>query len=151
MKLVPLMTVHFDLRVPLDIGIGPFGKRVVYDVSGGSFAGDRLRGTVLPGGGDWVLFDADGIARLDVRVTLQTHDGGFIYVHYDGILVPNETFHASIERGQMTEYGDMQFMTQPHFETGDERYRWLNRLTAVAEGRASPNAVEYRVFELAHG
>ena len=137
MKLKPLMQIHFDLREPFDVGSGPFGKRVVYDVIGGRFEGDRLRGTALPGGGDWVLFDDEGVARLDVRVTLKTHDEALIYVHYRGILVPNEKFNAAIEQGRLTDYGDAQFMTQPHFETGDERYRWLNRVVAVAEGRGS--------------
>ena len=48
MQLIPLMNVHFDLREPFDVGEGPFGKRVVYDVNGGTFDGDRLRGRVLP-------------------------------------------------------------------------------------------------------
>ncbi|MGE0760955.1 MAG: DUF3237 domain-containing protein [Pirellulaceae bacterium] len=150
MKLKPLMHAHFDLREPFNVGCGPFGKRVVYDVTGGTFEGDRLRGTALPSGGDWVLFDADGVARLDVRVTLKTHDGALIYVHYDGIVVPNDSFNAAIAQGRFTEYGDAQFMTRPHLETGDERYRWVNLLVAVAEGRASAKAVEYRMFELEH-
>jgi hypothetical protein len=39
-------------------------------------------------------------------------------------------------------------MTQLHFETGDARYSWLNRVLAVGEGRLQPGVVEYRVFEL---
>jgi hypothetical protein len=150
MKLKPMMTIHFDLRPPIDVGRGPFGRRVIYDVAGGTFEGDRLRGTVLASGGDWVLFDDDGVARLDVRVTFETHDGALIYVHYAGILVPSEEFNAAIAQGRMSDYGDAQIITQPHFETGDERYRWLNRIVAVAEGRASPKAVEFQVYELVH-
>ena len=36
------------------------------------------------------------------------------------------------------------------FETGDERYAWLNSVVAVAEGRVLPNAVEYRVYACAN-
>jgi hypothetical protein len=35
-------------------------------------------------------------------------------------------------------YDDAYFMTQPRFETGDARYRWLNRVAAVGEGRLEP-------------
>ena len=42
-------------------------------------------------------------------------------------------------------------MTQPRFETGDARYRWLNRVAAVGEGRLEPSVFEYRIFELING
>ena len=151
MKLKPLCEVHFDLSSPLEIGDGPFGRRVIYDVTGGTFVGERLRGKALLSGGDWVLFDPEGVARLDVKVTLETHDNARIYVHYHGVLVPNDDFTTSLEQTGRTEYGDAHFFTQPRFETGDQRYRWLNRVVAVAEGRAAPSAVEYRVFEVVTG
>lgn len=150
MKLQPLMEIHFDICAPLDVGAGPFGKRTIYDVTGGTFEGERLRGIVLPGGGDWALFDTEEVARLDVRVTLETHDGARIYTHYLGILVPTDHFTSTLEAGGSTKYGDAYFMTQPHFETGDDRYRWLNRIMAVAEGRGSREFVEYRVYSLAN-
>ena len=74
-----------------------------------------------------------------------------IYVHYPGILVPNDKFNAAIAEGRMTEYGDTFIIVQPRFETGDDRYHWLNRVVAVAEGRASPKTVEYQVFEVTPG
>ena len=45
-----------------------------------------------------------------------------------------------------TRFGDQHFFSQPRFETGDERYRWLNRVIAVGQGRVLPNRVEYQVF-----
>jgi Protein of unknown function (DUF3237) len=48
MKLAPLMTVQADLKPPADIGTGLYGTRLVFDVTGGHFAGARLRGTILP-------------------------------------------------------------------------------------------------------
>ena len=46
---------------------------------------------------------------------------------------------------------DGSFMIQPRFETGDPRYRWLNRLAAVGEGRLEPGIVEYRILQLVNG
>lgn len=151
MKLEPLMTLHADLKEPVEIGTGPYGTRNIFDVTGGTFEGSRLRGTILPGGGDWLLIDAEGVGRLDVRATLETDDGARIYTQYCGVVVINEKVSTALEQGGAIEYGDTYFMTQPRFETGDARYSWVNRIMAAAEGRLVPSAVEYRVFELVNG
>ncbi len=36
----------------------------------------------------------------------------------------------------------MYIMATPRFETGDERYKWLNELVCVAEGKRNPVAEE---------
>jgi hypothetical protein len=151
MKLEPLMTYRADLKPPVEVGAGPFGTRTIFDVIGGSAEGPRLRGKLLASGGDWLLLDDAGIGRLDVRGTLETHDGARIYIQYHGVLEMNEAVLSAVAKGESTDYGDTYFMTQPRFETGDPRYAWLNRVVAVAEGRLLPNAVEYRVYQVANG
>jgi len=148
MKLEYLMTYRADLKEPVAIGDGPLGARTIYDVTGGTAEGPRLRGHFLPSGADWLLMGADGIGRLDVRATLETHDGAHVYIQYYGLLEMNEKVQASLAAGGSTEFGDCYFVTQPRFETGDPRYTWLNRVVAVAEGRILPSAVEYRVHEV---
>jgi hypothetical protein len=80
-----IRTAHlFDIVVDLDprltFGAGPYGNRVLFGSAGGSFDGPRLRGEVLPGGGDWALFRPDGAMALDVRLALRTHDGALVHV-----------------------------------------------------------------------
>ena len=65
---------------PLEIGTTARGTRRYYPGIGGSFEGPRLRGEVLPDGGDWLLTRRDGVLEQDVRTTLRTDDGAFIYV-----------------------------------------------------------------------
>jgi len=151
MKLEPLTTLHADLKTPLEIGNGPYGVRTIFDVTGGTFEGQRFSGKVLTSGADWLLFDADGVSHLNVRITLETQDGAHIYVQYYGVIVVNEKVSAALDQGGSTDYGDTYFMTQPRFETGHSRYKWLNGVMAVAEGCLKPGAVEYRVFELVNG
>jgi len=151
MKLEHLVTYRADLKPPVAVGKGPLGTRTIFDVTGGTAEGPRLRGKLLASGGDWLLLDEGGVGRLDVRGTLETDDGAHIYVHYHGVLEMNEKVLGALEKGEATDYGDTYFMTQPRFETGDPRYAWLNRVVAVAEGRVLPNAVEYRVYELVNG
>jgi hypothetical protein len=142
------MTYRVDLKPPVDVGPVPAGSRQIFDVTGGHFEGPRLKGQVLPSGADWLLLGPDGVARLDVRGTFETDDGARIYVQYHGILVFNDKLTQALASGGETQYGDTRFFTQPRFETGDERYAWLNSVVAVGEGRNLPNAVEYRVYEV---
>lgn len=151
MKLSPLLNLRIDIANSVETGPGPAGQRLVSILSGGTFEGRRLRGGVLPGGGDWLLIDADGVGRLDVRLVLETDDSARVYVQYHGVLVINEKIRDAFARGGATEYGDTHFVTQPRFETGDSRYAWLNRVVAVGDGRLLPGAVEYRIFEVVHG
>jgi hypothetical protein len=147
-RLEYLMTYRADLKEPVEIGAVPSGSRQIYDVTGGSFEGPRLKGKLLASGGDWLLIGNDGVGRLDVRGTFETDDGARVYVQYHGVLLFNEKLAAALAEGRETQYGDTFFMTQPRFETGDPRYAWLNSTVAVSQGRVLPNAVEYRVYEV---
>ncbi|HJL61334.1 MAG TPA: DUF3237 domain-containing protein [Pseudomonadales bacterium] len=151
MKLEPLMTMYADLKDSVEVGEGPSGNRIIFDVTGGHFEGEKLKGKILASGADWIIMDSDGVGHLDVRITLQTDDGANIYVQYYGVLVFNEKISESQAGTRQAEFGDTYFVTQPRFETGDERYKWLNRTMAVAEGRPLKNAVEYQVYEVTNG
>ncbi len=140
MKLEHIMTYHADLKPVVEVGVGPFGSRNIFDVTGGSFEGPKLRGKILPSGGDWLLNGPDGVGRLDVRA--------HIYMQYFGIIIVAGVAAEKLARGEGTDYGDTYFMTQPRFETGDPRYAWLNAVVAVGEGRFGPGWVEYRVYHV---
>ena len=60
---------------------GPEGK-----VIGGTFEGPRLKGKVLPPGGDWLVTGAGNVRHLDVRALLVTDDDQRIYMTYNGII-----------------------------------------------------------------
>ena len=131
-----LFQVTADLEEAQDVGATPHGNRRIYYVTGGAFEGPKLRGEVLPGGGDWLLLRPDGAGELDVRATLRTDDGHLIYSYYRGIL-----------RGQ-PDTSDFYFRTAPFYETASEKYGWLNRIVAVGVGRVEPQRVSYDVFEI---
>lgn len=111
---------------------GPQGTRVVVTVVGGSFEGPKLRGTVDNSGGDWVTVRADGNIKLDVRIMLKTDDGADIFMRYEGTGVRID--------------GQLRLATAPMFETGDERYAWLNNTQAIATGTSANNVVTYDVY-----
>ena len=57
----PLMTVRIIAAPPQKIGAIPHGSRAIVPVIGGDFEGPRLRGKVVPGGGDWLLLRSDEV------------------------------------------------------------------------------------------
>ena len=61
----PLMQLRLSTSAIQEIGATPHGTLLVFPVTGGSFEGERLRGKVLAGGGDWVTAMSDGTYELD--------------------------------------------------------------------------------------
>lgn len=114
---------------------GPQGTRTIASVTGGHFDGPRLKGTIVPPGGDWVTNRADRSIRLDVRILLVTDDDESILMTYNGV-------------GQRNKDGTMSLRTAPTFETGADQYAWLNHVQAVGIGVAQPGSVTYEVYAI---
>jgi hypothetical protein len=147
MRLDFLFEYTANLGSTAQVGQGPLGARMVADVIGGTFEGPKMKGKVRASGADWALIDAGGAVRVDVRLVLETDDGAVIYMPYRGRMVINEAIGKILTEGEgATDYGDNYWVTQVQFETGDERYAWLNNVMAVGEGKLAPNVASYRVF-----
>ena len=128
----PLMVLRLATSATQDIGSTPQGRLTIFPVVGGSFEGDRLRGKVLAGGGDWVNDRGDGTFTLDLRVTLETDDGGLIHMTFTGV------------RDDAHNY----FRTVPRFETAAPKYTFLNRLLAVGTGEIGPDGPVHTIDEI---
>lgn len=140
-----LMRLVLRVGGALDVGATPLGRRKVGRVSGGSFAGDALRGSVEPGE-DWLLERADGSVLLDVRLPLVTDDGHAILMRYAGLRAgPPETM-ARLARGEEVAPGDYYFRIAPVFETAAPDYVWLNGVLAVGSGIRRPDEVVYDIW-----
>ncbi|MFE9333168.1 DUF3237 domain-containing protein [Streptomyces sp. NPDC006925] len=150
-RTVHLFDLVVDLDPPLSVGRGLYGRRVVFGAAGGTFRGPRLHGEVLPGGGDWALFGPDGTMTLDVRLTLRTHDAALLHMSYGGRLVTppavRDTLGDPAGRHRV-DPADYYFRTNPLFETGAERYAWLNGTVGVGSGHFVEGGVAYRVSEV---
>jgi len=127
-----LMILRLTTGPTEEVGETPHGTVSIFPVTGGTFDGDRLRGKVLEGGGDWVTARADGTLELDLRVTLETDDGARIYMTFTGIR--DDTSHY--------------FRTTPRFETAAPQYAFLNRLIAVGVGEISPDGPVHVIEEI---
>lgn len=129
-------------------GETPAGRRTTVLIRGGTVEGKRLRGEVLPGGGDWAVVDGGHVLHLDVRATFRTHDQCLIHVSYQGLLHPYaRDLRQRIEAGELREE-DIYFRIAPRFETGAAPYAWLNGILAVGVGHLTAQGVAYDVFEV---
>ena len=130
----PLFTINIATVAPVMIMDGPQGGRMIVGVTGGTFEGERVRGTVGPSGGDYLTLRANGSMKLDVRLVLTTHDGVDILMTYTGI--------------GATDADGFGLRTTPLFEVGDARYAWLNDVQGVAVGELTAEGVTYHVYAL---
>ena len=101
---------------------------------------------MLPGGGDWVLTDKDGVSRLDVRITLRCDDGSLIFVSYRGIVDIAPDVRARIAKGEDVSPDLYYFRISPVFETGSAKLAWLNRMIAIGVGKKTATGVIYDIF-----
>ncbi len=143
-----LFDIEINVGAPQLIGLTPSGERRIVGVHGGRFEGPRLKGTVLDGGGDWILSRPDGALQLDVRITLQTNDEALIYMTYRGIRHGPEEVIERLSRGESVPPSEYYFRITPAFETGATDYAWLNRICAVGVGDRRAAGPSYSVHEI---
>ena len=109
------------------------GNTSIAPVTGGTFSGPGITGTVHPGGADWIT-RVSGHSSLDVRITLETDDGAFIYMSYTGIIRPGEN--------------GLYWRVRPIFQTASEKYDWLNHTVFIGKNKQVPGKVAYDIFRI---
>lgn len=127
---MPRLEFVMQLRVTLGetytVGETPHGKRIVIPITGGTFEGPQLKGTILNGGADYQIASADGSrTELEAIYSIRTDDGIYIHVRNRGLIVNGQD-----EQGRSSFY----FKAAPQFETpADSRYAWLNNALYVCQ------------------
>jgi len=148
----PELEFVFELRCqvgpPLDLGPIPAGRRRIVPILGGTFEGSGLKGRILPGGADWQIVRADGLAELDTRYTLETDDGKVIYVQNAGIRHASPEVTAKLMAGQPVDPALVYFRSVPKFETSAPELAWLMRSIFVGTGERYPDDVLLRFWKL---
>ncbi len=143
-----LMTMTLTVGGMQAIGATPAGNRRIGLVSGGTFKGERLHGTVLPGGADWLMDRPDGATTLDVRLALETSDKALIGMTYRGMRHGPAAVMERLNRGDKVDPSEYYFRIAIMFETGASNYAWLNRIFAIGTGHRPPEGPVYDIFEV---
>ncbi len=151
--MAPRLDLAFEVRVdvepPVRVG-GPSPHEVLsfVAITGGTVAGPRLTGTVLPGGGDWYT-DRDGTITLAARYLLRADDGAVIDVENRGFWRADPEVTALLDAGEPVDESLYYYRTSPVFTTDAEPHLWLTRTVFVGLAREERGRVCIRFFSLA--
>ena len=102
------------------------GQRTIIPITGGTFEGPNIKGTIINGGADYQLnYKATGRTELEAIYCIKTDDGVNIHVRNRGIINSGKD-----EQGNPTFY----FKAAPQFEAPvDSKYAWLNNAIFVCQ------------------
>ena len=129
-KETPQMEFVMQLKVTIDepysCGDTQHGQRTIIPITGGTFEGPKLKGTILAGGADYQLANTSlNRTELEAIYCIKTDDGICIHIRNKGIIA-----NGKDEEGKPTFY----FKCAPQFEAPtDSKYAWLNNALFVCQ------------------
>ncbi len=107
------------------------GRRTVIPITGGTFEGPGIKGTIVNGGADYQLANAQGRTELEAIYCIKTDDGIYIHVRNRGIIA-----NTKDANGNQSFY----FRCAPQFEApADSKYGWLNNSLFLCAPEFSQN------------
>ena len=136
-------------HTPRVLGETPDGLRIVYPIGeGGTVRGPKLNGAILHKGGDWMRIRRDGIGVPEVRVLIETDDGGLVMGEYSGVVDFGPDGYAALAANRPPARAWAQLA--PRYVTSARDLLWLNRLQCVAYGWVTMATllVEYDLYAM---
>ena len=129
-KETPSLEFALQLKVTLGetyrVGETQHGERIVIPITGGTFEGPAIKGTIINGGADYQLVKkAQHRTELEAIYSIKTDDGVFIHIRNRGVIATGKD-----EQGRPSFY----FKAAPQFEApNDSPYAWLNNAIYVCQ------------------
>ena len=138
------------LAQPLDLGQTAQGHRRIVPLTGGTFTGPELKGTLLPGASaDWQIVLPDGTALGDIRYTLQTDGGALLYVQSHGVRHGSADVLERLARGEDVDASEYTFRTSTQIETAEPELDWLNKGVFISVAGRQAAGVIYETYLVA--
>ena len=107
-----------------------------------------MSGTLVAGGNDLRLTRFDGAFHPDVRTLLHTVDDHLIQMSYECIRSGSDEVWARVEGGEEVDPSEYYFRIAARFETGSQKYGWLNRILAFGNGMRLQSGPLYDVYRV---
>jgi hypothetical protein len=137
--------VRASLDPPLVVGPSAHGLRRIIPIIGGTVAGPKLSGSVLPGGADWQFVRPDGVLELEAKYTIQADDGALIMVNNWGLRHGPAEVMERLARGEPVDPASYYFRTAAKFEAPlGGAHEWLNKQIFLGVALREPNAAIIR-------
>jgi hypothetical protein len=132
---------------PLDLGELAQGHRRIVPLTGGTFTGPEINGTLVPGASaDWQIVLPDGTALGDVRYTLKTDRGDLLYVQSRGVRHGSAEVLARLGRGEDVDPSEYTFRTSTQIEAAVPALDWLNKGIFISVAGRQPGGVIYETY-----
>lgn len=148
----PRLRFAFEARVDVapteHVGNGAGDVLEFTPITGGTVAGPRLSGTVVPGGGDWSVQRGPTTCELDARYLVRSQDGALIDVTNRGYYRAAPEVLAKVEAGEEVDPSQIYFRTSPFFRTEAPQYRWLAESIFVGLARDEAGQVCICFYEV---
>lgn len=132
------LEITCDVAPAIDIGDTPTGHRAIVPIIGGTFSGNDVKGTVLPGGADRQLIRTDGYKNLEARYELQTDDGQIISVINRVLTKQNRSASEPV-------------FSIVELSAPEGKYAWINKevyIGTLTSLRPARQAVLIRIFRI---
>jgi hypothetical protein len=146
------VTVSAPIEAGMVLGLNSRGRRRIIPITGGSLAGPRLQGRVLPGGADFQIVVSDTCADLDARYMIALdgpeHGGQHIFVQNRALRRGSAEDIARLVRGEAVDPQAIYFRCVPCFEVSSESLRWMTEHVFIGTGARYPDRVEMRFFRV---
>jgi Protein of unknown function (DUF3237) len=149
-RLTHVYRLEATLDEPLDLGRTAEGHRRIVPLTGGTFTGAQLNGTLLPGASaDWQIVLLDGTALGDIRYTLQTDGGDLLYVRSRSVRHGRAEVLARLGRGEDVDADQYIFRASTQIETAVPDLDWLNKGVFISVAGRQPAGVIYETYLVA--
>ncbi len=146
-RLTHVYRLEATLAQPLDLGVTAQGHRRIVPLTGGTFTGLEINGSLLPGASaDWQILLPDGTALGDLRYTLQTDDGDLLYVRSRGVRHGRPEVLARLGRGDDVDASEYTFRTATQIETAAPDLDWLNKGVFISVAGRQATCVIYETY-----
>ena len=146
-SLTPVYRLDATLGEPLDLGDTMQGHRRIVPLTGGTFTGPEISGTLVPSGSaDWQTILADGTALGDIRYTLRTARGDLLDVRSRAVRHGPAEVLARLARGENVDPGEYTFRAGTRIETAAPGLDWLNKGVFISAGARRRGAVIYETY-----
>lgn len=141
-------TANITLGTVQEVGDTPHGRRRIIPITGGTFEGPSIHGTVEPGGADWQIIRPDNVAELEAKYTLRTNDGVLIYIVNRGYRHGPAEVIQRLSKGEEVDPKEYYFRASPVFETASEKYNYLNKYVYLASGERKKESVVIHFYKV---
>ena len=149
-SVTPVYRLEATLGEPLDLGDNALGHRRIVPLTGGSFSGPEINGTLVSGASaDWQTVMHDGTALGDIRYTLRTTGGDLLYVQSRSIRHGPAEVLARLGRGENVDPSEYTFRAATQIETAAPELDWLNKGVFVSVAARQPAGVIYETYLVA--